>query len=67
MDFADRADGTRPDVLADEPSPFAGLALVAHLGRHARLFGRLADLDRFVHAVGQWLLAKDVFAQLQRR
>ena len=65
MNLAHLPDRAGPNELADQPRPFAGLSLIAHLGCHPSFLCRAADLNRLMHRTCQWFLAEDMFAQLQ--
>lgn len=65
VNLADPADDPRLDEFRHAAVIFSRLALGSHLGGHLRLSGRLRHLPGFPDAVGEGLLAVDVFAELE--
>src|SRR5205814_5462196 len=56
LHLLDSADSTIPDPLAKQPDGFAGMALVAHLGRYFSLAGCLSYPAGFSHGMRERFL-----------
>ena len=67
MDLAHRPDGAVGEPFVDQPVAFERHALVAHLGGHLRLPGRLGHRPRLVNRARQRFLAVHVLAVLEGR
>ena len=66
MHLGDVADDPRLDPLVDQAGFVPGVALVAHLGDHARPLGDLGQGAGLVHGVGERLLDVHVLSGLHR-